>query len=98
MTLAKAEISRWRSQPQRRQAQQRRIDDALAEVDAFMEETYQKYPQLRPSPAEMRAEALRQQADEIEWAEFEAMEEQIRLRRISELASLLTEIENRLND
>ncbi|MEX0838018.1 MAG: hypothetical protein WD034_00685 [Parvibaculum sp.] len=94
--LAKAELSYRHNQPQSQLELKQQLDRTLAEADARMEDIYRLYPQLRPSLAATRADALREQADEIERADFEATLDQQRLRRISELEEILFNIQNRI--
>lgn len=63
-----------------------KLQKELAELAAKNQETiYQNFPQLRPSPAQQQANALRDWADAIERAEANAMLERMRVERIQSL-------------
>jgi hypothetical protein len=94
--LAKAELSYQHNQPQSQLELKQHLDSIIAEAEAGMEEVYRLYPQLRPSPAATQAGALREQADNIERADFQARLDQQRLHRISELEEILLSIQNRI--
>ncbi len=86
--LAKAQASlEWElAAPERRAELDRKMDS----YRQAREEMYQRHPSLRPSAAEEHAEALRDEADRIEAAELERWLEERRVRRISELETILT--------
>ncbi|WP_045856705.1 hypothetical protein [Teredinibacter purpureus] len=67
----------------------REMDEILDEADESMEEFYRDYPEMRPSKAELQAEALRDRADEIEQMELVKELEQMRRERISELRKII---------
>jgi len=58
-----------------------------------MEKRYQEYPEMRPSPAQRQANALRELADKIEFAEFEREMELATRKRIERLRQVQHYIE-----
>lgn len=53
------------------------LKNILEKIEKDMEETYLKYPELRPSPQQTMADELRRQADDIEHAQLLQTIEQI---------------------
>lgn len=92
---AKRALELRRTAPQRDAARQARLDALDKKLTQRAEERYKQYPNTRPSEAEQRADALRTQADEIEWAEFEKDMEKLRLKRMLELEAIIQVIESR---
>lgn len=56
-----------------------------AQTNRLMQEVYEKNPNLRPTPAQQRAERLRQQANAIEARETEMMIQQMESERAIDL-------------
>jgi len=71
------------------------LNQIMRETDRKLNKMYQEHPELRPSLAERRAEALRARADAIEGAEISAFLEKFRMERIRELRGLRPKIESR---
>ena len=83
------ELAWQRGEPQRRLELDALMAESAREADAFMEQAYRNFPQTRPSEAERRAQALREEADRLEDQEFSRMVEEYRLGFIAELEALL---------
>jgi len=64
-----SEIDKHLSDPQFMTETRRALDQVGRKTDQALEEVYKKNPEIRPSPAERQAEALRERADRIEWGE-----------------------------
>lgn len=77
------------SEPQRQAELDREMNQMRSEVDETMAEMYREHPDTRPSPEERRADALREQADQIEQREIDLFLEKMRLERIAELQKIL---------
>jgi len=92
---AKNELKWKRSAPQRDAERNARIDALMARTDQRLNEFYERYPKAEPSPAEQKAEALREEADRIEQAELDQILEQRRLARIAELEMIIQLLESK---
>lgn len=92
---AKIELKWNRAAPQRDAERNARIDALMARTDQRLNEFYERYPKAKPSPAEQKAEALREEADEIEQAELNQILERRRLARIAELEIIIQIIESK---
>lgn len=75
-------------EPARKAKFEREVQQLDAEVNRDMRELYQKSPEMRPTPAERQAEALRDRADAIEMAQVERELEIMRRERIGELRKI----------
>lgn len=75
-------------EPARKAKFEREVRQLDAEVNRDMRELYQKFPEMRPTPAERQAEALRDRADAIETAQIERELEFMRRERIGELRKI----------
>ena len=64
---------------------QMQVDAAVQKNNDEMEAIYSKHPGLRPLPSQLAAEALREKADAIERAEFEAAVSRLRNESIQRL-------------
>lgn len=76
-------------QPQRVARRHAKLAELDAKFYARLQDSYAKYPNLRPSPPKQRAEELREEADRIEQEELDEQLEQYRLKRIKELQRLI---------
>lgn len=76
-------------EPQRQEKLDHEMNQMFRELNQSMENMYRKYPDMRPSAYERQAEALRERADQIEQQELDRYLENIRLKRIAELRSIL---------
>lgn len=85
------ELSFLLSEPQR----WAELDQLIRYTDRKLNKMHQEHPELMPSPAERRAEALRARADAIEGTEISARLEKYRMERIRELRWLRPKIESR---
>lgn len=92
---AKIELKWNRAAPQRDAERNVRIDALMARTDQRLNEFYERYPKAKPSPAEQKAEALREEADRIEQAELGQILEQRRLARIAELEMIIQLLESK---
>ena len=70
-------------------------EEGVREFDQLMEEMYREHPEMRPSQADLQAEALRERADQIEQEEFDRLVEKMRLKRIAELRKILQLVKDR---
>ena len=95
LVKAKASLDWELAAPQREEERQRRVEKLSTRVDHRLEETYQQYPQLRPSPSEEEAESLRAQADLIEQAETKQTMEKYRVSRIEQIQHVVELLESR---
>ncbi len=93
--VIRARLDRELSAPNRRAELKSKMAATLSEHERFMEKMYQKYPESRPSPAELHAEALRKKADEIEQEELNLITEELRLKKISSLRKVLLVVEGK---
>lgn len=84
-----SDLQRELSEPHRKAELDREMNQMLREVDQSTEEMYRVHPDMRPSPEERQAEALRERADQIEQVEVDRFLEKIRLERIAELRKIL---------
>lgn len=83
--LVQKELDWELGEPARKAKFEREIRQLDAELDRDMRETFHKFPEMRPTPAELQAEALRDRADAIEMAQVERELEIMRRERIGEL-------------
>lgn len=81
--------------PARDAALRRELTKLEQEIRQESEDMYRKYPDLRPSPAEQKAESLRDAADRIEQAELDRLIEEHRLKRIARLQEIILTIRAR---
>lgn len=86
-----AEIARLSAAPAALRAEDLMLAEAMADVDAQMEQTYRDHPEYRPSPSKVTADRLRQLANDIEAAETRRLvEESMERRRVALEACLPT--------
>lgn len=83
-------------QPQRIARRNAKLAELEAKIETRLEDSYTKYPNTRPSPAEQRAEELREEADRIEQEELDEQIEQYRLKRIQKLQRLIPILSSKL--
>lgn len=81
--------------PARDAALRRELSKLEQEIRQESEDMYRKYPDLRPSPTERKAESLRDAADRIEQAELDRLIEEHRLKRIARLQEIIPTIRAR---
>lgn len=93
--VAKAELKWNQEAPQRDAERKARIDALLARTDQRLNDIYERHPNARPSPAEQKAEALREEADRIEQAELTQIIEQRQLEKIAKLEIIIQILEAR---
>lgn len=91
----KLELTRHMEAPLRKQRLNEAINNIEARSKRRREEFYSQYPEKRPSLVKQQADALRDQADDIESKELDAELEKRRLKRISTLQSIIKYIESR---
>lgn len=91
---AKIELKWSLAAPHRDAERNARIDALMTRTDQRLHEIYERYPKARPSPAEQKAEALREEADRIEQAELDQILEQRRLTRIADLEKIIQILES----
>jgi len=84
-------------EPARNAKLHREMSQFAAETDRDMQSFYREFPEMKPSRAEMQAEALRDRADAIESAELEREFEAMRQQRISELQRIENYLTARIN-
>ena len=89
------DISQLEAEPAENAKMNREDEAMLIEDRREMEKMYQEHPDTRPSDAERQAEALRDQADSIEMAEWDRTMEKERLERLATLRKIYTLVENR---
>lgn len=75
-------------EPKRRAEIDSELRQMVREFEKDERDFYKEYPDMRPSVAERRAQALRDQADAIEQAELDREIEKFRLQRIAELRKI----------
>ena len=92
---AKIELEWKQSAPELQSKRSTRIAELEERTKQLLEELYQRNPRARPSPAERKAEALRDEADRIEQDELEQWLEVNRLKRIAELQRIVKFLESR---
>lgn len=90
-----AEIGRLEARPAKAAKMNRDMENMRIELQQGAEKMYRDYPSTRPSEAERQAEALRDKADSIEWAELDRMMEKGRLGRIASLQKIYALVESR---
>lgn len=94
--FARSELKRRQDEPSRKMQREKRLKELEQRLEARMESHYQKFPNSRPTNAELQADALRAEADRIEDEEFDASREAARLKRIDELVVLIRLIEDKI--
>lgn len=87
--LVREEIDYIEKAPQRAREMEALMAQADRELMQFNQELYRDHPELRPSPAQLRAQQLRDAADRIEDLQFQAIirqaeQESLRRLRITE--------------
>lgn len=76
-------------QPERISRQNAKLARLEQKFEDSLQRAYEKYPKMRPSSAEQRADELRSEADKIEQEEYDEYIEQQRLKRIKKLQKLI---------
>lgn len=84
------------TQPERAAWVNARTAELNAQAEARLQESYAKYPSIKPSEAQQRADKLREEADRIEQEELDAKLEQARLRKIQYLQRLIPIINSKI--
>jgi hypothetical protein len=79
----------------RKAANDRILGKISRDTNHEMEEFYRRYPQIRSSKAERRAEALGGQFDQIKWIRFHPVFEEIRQKRFQELRMILQVVKSK---
>ena len=92
---AKRSLESKRSAPERDANRKARFDLLTEKVKAQIEDMYERNPKLRPSPATIEAERLREAADDIEQAELDQHLESRRQSRMLDLEKIIRVIESR---
>lgn len=72
------------------------FESVFQEIDQDMEELYSKYPEMRPTPEEKRAEALRERAAKIEEEESRRYIRKIFAERARELIAIRPVIQEKI--
>jgi hypothetical protein len=85
------------SAPEHRARRESLIEEIDQRTRERREDLYQRNPKARPSPSEERAEALRDEADRIEQAEFDQSFDSYRLNRIRHFREVIAVLEARVN-
>ena len=67
------------------------------EIEREMEQMYREFPDLRPTPAELEVERLRDRANGIEYAEFGREMEEYRIARMNELRRIRPLIDGKID-
>lgn len=75
-----------------------KVAEADLKIKLRMSEHYSKYPNLRPSPATMQAEALRDSADQIEQDEIDQAVVQAQSKRAFGLLEIVPVIKLKINN
>ncbi|MFO1393036.1 MAG: hypothetical protein U1F09_04640 [Steroidobacteraceae bacterium] len=78
------------TEPQRRAEGYRLEAELSAEMRRLDADYYPQHPELRPTPGELKAQALREMADRIEEREFDRMMEPLRLQEIGRPRAFVT--------
>ena len=91
--VAKAELKWTLVAPKLHAERKARIAELLKRTDQVLNEIYERHPNMNPSPAEKNAEALREEANEIEQVELDQILEQRRFKRIAELEIIIQILE-----
>jgi hypothetical protein len=86
-------LDRELTEPQRRAEGYRLEAELSAEMRRSDADYYRQHPEMRPTPGELKAQALREMADRIEEQEFDQMMEPSRLREIERLRAVLAVVE-----
>lgn len=85
----KSELQWEQSEPEREAEFEKELEQFDRKLKKEMEEFYRENPDMRPSRAELRADRLRERADQIEDAEWDRELQKMRLERIKELKKIL---------
>jgi hypothetical protein len=93
---AKKDLAYELGEPERARKFDLEMRELSRESDAEMEKFHREYPDMRPTAAQVQAEALRKQADAIESEETRLFMEKLRLERVDELRRIKRVIEHRI--
>lgn len=94
-TAINEKIAYWESLPEKIELQKEQDRKLKERADEQLDELYDRRPDLQPSPNELKAQLLREQADAIEEAESEAEFERYRLDKLAELKRCLAMAERK---
>ena len=98
--VAKSELEWELAEPERLAELERQENQKSKDLQKLFEEAYERFPEIRPSPTERLAEALRENADRIERASARksllSILEEIRSRRIAEIRRAIQIIEDKI--
>lgn len=96
LELVRREIDYLERAPQRAREMDAEMAQLERELMEWNQELYRDHPELRPSPAQIRAQQLRDEADRIEDQQFKAMIKRVEQESLSRLREIETIIIARL--
>lgn len=76
-------------------ANERTLDKPVRDTNREMERFFGRYPQFRSSKAELHAEAVRGQVNQIKWITFNSFLEETRRKRFQELQIILPVVQSK---